>query len=256
LEDARSYQRMFIAAAIKVEAYPSTNTGTGFLTKAERYGDRLVFTTAKHLIEGATELKLTVLFCDSSHTWSAPVTLNVPLYNDSLKLYYEPPGIDAVLIPIERSAITRARMEALVDFTVFISIPYRFYASMDSLFAGQPVLFPGYPLRITVNGSKPLLRKGCIAGIDKPTETIYLDADALGGSSGSPVFIDLSSQINVEFFQSSKQLLVGMITGYMAEKRDFADMRKENEILHAGIALVVPAETIAKWADSLMVEQR
>lgn len=257
LEDARSRQRMFVAAAIKVETFPNSQTGTGFLTKAEGYGNRLVFTTARHLIEGATDLKLSILFSDSSHTLTAPVTLRVPLYKDNAKLYYEPPGgIDAVLIPIDQIALGKARMKAGVALPVFISLPYRFYANMDSLFAGQSVLFPGYPLGITLDGGKPLLRKGSIAGIDRETKTIYLDADALGGSSGSPVFVDLTSQANVEFFRSSRQLLVGMITGYMAEKRQMAEAPEEDEILHGGIAIVVPAETIREWADSCLANQR
>lgn len=257
LEDARTYERIYVGSAIKVEALPTSRTGTGFLTRIGHDDEKLVFTTAKHLIEGASELKLTVLFFDTLHASSAPVTLHVPLYEDSVKLYCQPPGeIDAVLIYIPRIEITRARLRAGVRFTKFTSMPYRFYSQMDSLFAGQPVLFPGYPLRLTVEGSKPLLRRGSIAGIDRTTKNIYLDAIASRGSSGSPVFVDLSSQANVEFFASSKQLLVGMITGFIAEKQGFAETKQQVKHLQAGIAIVLPAETIREWMDSCLANQR
>jgi hypothetical protein len=259
LEDARLFERIYLAAAIRVEAVPKKMIGTGFFTKFRKDPNKVMFTTNKHLVEGATELQLTVPIIDSTNSIIRTVTFNVPLVKDTVKQYYIPrDGIDLALMIISKESIKEVGQQESLKVTYFSSLPFSFYANIKNLFAGQPILFTGYPLSLNVNKTKPLLRKGCIAGIDTMRNIIYLDADAFGGSSGSPVFIDFSSQSNLEFYQSYHQMLVGIICGYEPFEKQLFDLQTGRiemiQTENSGIARVVPAETIRKMADSLLVK--
>ena len=162
------------------------------------------------------------------------------------------------LIIIDKAVMTAPGRES--DLHLLSSLPLYFYADMKNLFAGQTVSFSGYPLNLSVNRSKPLLRRGSIAGIDTVEDVIYLDADAFGGSSGSPVFIDLSSQANLEFLGTYKQMLVGMISRYESFKKQLLNLQTgQIEMIqteNSGIAVVVPAETIRRHAESFLAKRR
>jgi hypothetical protein len=117
------------------------------------------------------------------------------------------------------------------------------------------VVFTGYPLDIMVNGNQPLLRRGTIAGVDTVKNRIYLDADAFGGSSGSPVFINFDSPLHHEFQKTYGQIFIGMIAGYVPFQKWLVDREtgrpEMRQTENSGIAVVVPAETIKLFADSL-----
>jgi hypothetical protein len=248
---------LFLPTVLLAGSLPKAKIGTGFLTKSERDQSKVIFTTNKHLVEGATALQLIVPIIDSSHSIIGTLSFDAPLLKDTLKQYYIPrDDIDLVLLIIDKKTMREVGKEKGLDVSNFSSLPYSFYTNVQNLFAGQPVLFTGYPLSLSANKTKPLLRKGCIAGIDTTRNIIYLDADAYGGSSGSPVFIDLSSPANTEFWRTYKQMLVGIISGYEPfEKQMFNLQTGRIEMIqteNSGIARVVPAEIIKRMADSLL----
>jgi len=281
LDDARVFERVYLKSAIKVEAIPTNIVGTGFFTKLEREPAKFIFTTNKHVIDGADSLKLTIPITDTSDAIIKTLTIMVPLskkivkyyhdfekkdivlqhiytielHTDTVEQYYFPEeGFDIALVIVDKQLISQAdsKSETLRVF----AIPYSSYVSIDNLFVGQSVVFTGYPLGLSINRIQPLLKKGAIAGVDTIKNVIYLDADALGGSSGSPVFIDFNTQANVEFWDAYKQMLVGIISGYLTfERRRFNNQTGKFEVVqigNSGIAVVVPAETIKKVAERLL----
>jgi len=257
LEDARFFEKIYLAVAIRVETIPTSTIGTGFLTKLEREPTKLVFTTNKHMVEGANELKLTVPIKDTSKIIIDTITINVPLFKDKVKQYYIPDeSLDIAFLIIDKTILHKA--DPKLDIVRFSSLPYSVYTSIKNLFAGQSVLFTGYPLGLTVNRTQPLLRKGSIAGIDTIRGVIYLDADAFGGSSGSPVFIDFSSQTNIEFWNTYEQMLVGIIAGYLPFEKRLVNIETGRiemvQTENSGIAVVVPAETIRKMAERFLAD--
>ena len=259
LDDARRFERIYLRTAIKVHAKPTDVLGTGLFTKFEQEPSKLIFTTNKHTIDGAKELELTVPITDTADVIIKTLTINVPLYKDTLRQYYIPKeGFDIVLIVIEKEALRKADFSS--DVIRFASLPYSWYIDAHNLFVGQSVVFTGYPLGLTVNRTQPLLRKGTIAGIDTTRNIIFLDADAFGGSSGSPVFIDYSTQANIEFYKIYKQMLVGIISGYLPfKKKQINNQTGKIEMVqteNSGIAVVVPAETIRKIADRFLAEYK
>lgn len=259
LEEARKSEKIYLSVAVRVETLPTRKIGSGFLSKIEGQDTKVMFTTNKHLVDGANELQLTVPTKDASNAITGTLTFKVPFSKDSLNQNYIPEGnLDLALIIIDKALMTAPGRES--GSVHFSSLPYRFYADMKNLFAGQTVLFSGYPLGLSVNRSKPLLRKGSIAGIDTVEGVIYLDADAFGGSSGSPVFIDLSSQANLEFWPTYEQMLVGMISRYEPFKKQLLNLQTgQIEMIqteNSGIAVVIPADTIRRHAESFLAKKR
>jgi len=259
LEEARKSEKIYLSVAVRVETLPTRKIGSGFLSKIEGDDTKVMFTTNKHLVDGANELQLTVPTKDASNAITGTLTFKVPFSKDSLNQNYIPEGnLDLALIIIDKARMTAPGRES--GSVHFSSLPYRLYADMKNLFAGQTVSFSGYPLDLSVNRSKPLLRNGSIAGIDTVEGVIYLDADAFGGSSGSPLFIDLSSQANLEFLGTYKQMLVGMISRYVPFKKQLLNLQTgQIEMIqteNSGIAVVIPADTIRRHAESFLAKRR
>lgn len=182
---------------------------------------------------------------------TSKVVVTVPLISDSQKSYYVPKGdLDFCLVVLDKESYP------LLDSIIFWCLPDSIYASMKNLYVGQSVVFPGYPLDLSVNQVLPLLRKGMVAGIDTMLNVVYLDADAFAGSSGSPVFIDFSFEENKEFWNKHKQMLVGIISRYVPYKKYLKNVQTEKlemiQTENSGIAVVVPAEAIREMADSLL----
>jgi len=254
LDDARVFEKVYLSSAIKIEKLPKHTIGAGFFTKIKEDRTKLVFTTNKHMVEEAEELIFTVPIKDSLDMIIKTITLNVPLLKDTIKQYYIPDeSLDIAFLIVDKKTLSEALTES--DLRLFSSLPYSSYASVKNLYAGQSVLFTGYPLGLTVNRSLPLLRKGIIAGIDSLEKVIYLDADAFQGSSGSPVFIDFSTQENIEFWKTNKQMLVGIIAGYKPLVKRLYNDQGEVEMIqteNSGIAVVVPAEIIRKMAERFL----
>jgi hypothetical protein len=259
LDEARKSEKIYLSVAVRAEALPTGRIGSGFLSKVDRDDSKVMFTTTRHLVDGASILRLTVPTKDTASSITGVLTFNIPFFKDSLNQTHIPQGnLDLALIIIDKAVMTTPGRES--ELVHFSSLPFRYYADSRDLFAGQAVLFSGYPLGLSVNGNKPLLRKGSIAGIDTTRDIIYLDADAFGGSSGSPVFIDFSSQANVQFFQTYEQMLVGMISGYLFEKRPLSSNSETENIgmvqeENTGIAVVIPAETIRRHAESFLAKK-
>lgn len=251
LDYARFYQRLYLSGAIMFKSLPGSSVGTGFLTKFDSDPNRFIFTTNKHVVENAVELELTIPIVDSNLTIVGTVQLNVPLFKDTAKQYYIPgENLDIALLILQKSILSR------LSNVGFASLRASLYTQTNNLFVGQPIVFSGYTLGLTVNEKQPLLRKGSIAGIDTLKNIIYLDADAYGGSSGSPVFIDFSSNANIEFYNKYNQLLIGIISGYKPFTKQLVNLdTKKVEMIqteNSGIAIVVPAEKIKSFADSLL----
>lgn len=244
----------YISLAILLKSFPDSSVGTGFLTKIPSDPEKLVLTTTKHILKDTRELELQVPILDSSDVIIETCKVRVPL--DTVTKYFTPEtNLDISLLIVDKQMLRGSH-----DVSWFSSASYSLYTEMKNLTAGQSVLFAGYPLDLAVNQTQALLRRGTIAGIDTIKSLIYLDADAFGGSSGSPVFINYDSPVHFEFLQKYNQILVGMIVGYIPfVKRLYNLETKQIEMIqteNSGIAIVVPAEKIKAFADSLLNKQR
>ena len=249
LAGADFFERMYVAAATRVEAHPTGRVGTGFFMSLGENADRITFVTNQHVIENAKTLRFSVPVLDPDKTRADtnPLVMVLPLSADSVVQCYIPDdSLDLAFVTMPREGLEKKQ---------FTSFPDSVLCDTKHLFSGQSVIFVGYPLDLSVERGFPLLRQGMIAGIDAIRDVVYLDADAFGGSSGSPVLIDFGSQVNAEFWKTHTQMLVGMITGYKPYKKQLVNPKtQQTEMIqteNSGIAVIVPAETIREWTDSL-----
>ncbi|MGB2769965.1 MAG: serine protease [Candidatus Zixiibacteriota bacterium] len=258
LEYAERYARLYLSTAVKIRCHPdSSRYGTAFLTKNPKNPSQLVLTTNKHLVQHAKELEVRIPIKDTSGVIVDSWTARIPLYRDTVTQFFTPESdLDLALVPVERDWLRKPGGPTVH----FSSLTYSFYAEMRNLVPGQSVVFTGYPLDIMVNGNQPLLRRGTIAGVDTVKNRIYLDADAFGGSSGSPVFINYDSPLHHEFLTTYGEFFVGMIAGYVPFEKWLVDREtgrpEMRQTENSGIAVVVPAETIRLFADSLFQMRR
>lgn len=87
--------------------------------------------------------------------------------------------------------------------------------TLEGVMISNDIYVFGYPTSLGIetskqfDPSKPLLRKGIIANINKPSQTIILDCAVYGGNSGGPVI-----QI-VEINKERKLEVIGIISQYI-----------------------------------------
>lgn len=151
-----------------------------------------------------------------------------------------------------------------------IGVPLNLFANSDELIEGDDVFILGFPLGIrTTTKSYPILRSGVLSL--KPTEdflvlpnntiigrNIYLvDANILGGNSGSPVF--LKPGINRPFIKPgdirkvTQPKLIGIVSAYVNELLPL--VKTESSVYaqgNSGITIVHRAEEILKIVEQAL----
>lgn len=247
----RSLQETYLASAVLVQTVPAGKIGTGYLSVLSSAPAYRAFISNRHVFEGSTSLRLSVPVLD---------TLTGMIVN-RLQLTIElfgPSGESLFVTPNDSSDLALALVSNRL-FKVSGTQQTRGWgqsANIDSkdLFPGQEVVFVGYPTGRMVNGLDPLMRSGIIAGVDSLLHVIYLDADAFGGSSGSPVFLDLTSDDNLAFIKDNEynKYLVSVISSYLPSRKYMKNAKTGvKEIIqteNSGIAVVVPSDRIWELA--------
>ena len=248
-DDAR-LSKLYKTSAVKVQSVPPTNFATGVLSKIEGRQDAVLFVSNKHVFKMSSKLELIIpAISDSSDIIDTFDVIIELIGSKGEKLYVTPDDtlLDAAAIAIYKGDIQRTNKGKFRALTLDV------YTEDKTLYAGQAIEFTGYPLGLSVNRFDPLVRKGAIAGIDSLKNIIYLDADAFGGSSGSPVFLDFSFQQNQEYAKVyGIRAFIGIISGYEPfikqymniQTRDIEMIQTEN----SGLARVIPATQIRKLA--------
>lgn len=223
-----------------IESYGArVGFGTGFLVQTARPGTVLLF-TARHVLAGKDSVKVTFGVFDSSGTreskWGVfDVTKDGRRYynvSDTLQ--------DCAWMPI---GITPLLKVLTPDQSIF-GIGQEKFVNSDDLIAGLPVVFVGYPADLSVGDKAPLTRRGSIAGIDAKTKTILLDASAVTGFSGSPVFLDKSQDL----CKAVPGVFVGLVFDRKDVNRTYTTQDSSAALIiipeNIGISRVVPAEVL------------
>jgi hypothetical protein len=254
-EDIGSFDflsKEFSAACFKISTYPKNTTGTGFIMQYNRSPyvfDLLIMNN--HVIEGADSIKIVMQLADSNYvvTDSTSTIIDLNAYRKSNVIFDIDKRVDLVALPFDLAKIERKNL-------LVIGIGEYVCTKVSALFPGQKILFAGYPLGIAIDGIKPILRFGMIAGIDNINNLILIDADAFGGSSGSPVFLDIEQpSIKSSLKDDVTKVFVGIIASYEPAKTKLINERtREVQMIlteNSGIAYVVPSEYIRKIGDKV-----
>lgn len=216
----------------------SNSTGTGFLVLTRKQGTVLLF-TARHVVWGQDSLFVAVGAYDSA---GARIALSgmFTLEKEGRRIYNVSDTMqDCAWIAIETASLLRGKPPG---YTISAVREDAFVKTSD-LFPGLPVVFSGYPAGLSVGEKAPLSRRGSIAGIDAANNTILIDAMAVGGFSGSPVFLDKSQQIS----NTVPGVFVGLVYARTELNRGFVTQDSSTSLIipeNIGIARVVPADVL------------
>ncbi|MCH7879447.1 MAG: hypothetical protein IH914_09070 [candidate division Zixibacteria bacterium] len=250
LEDLMITDRIFKSTAIRVYAKKRSVVGTGFFSKLQQTDSMLMFISNKHLFEKDTVLELIIPVVDSAYRIVDTFDILIPLLKKGSILYLTPSdSLDIAAILIKKNFGSK-------NVGSFSSLPTNFYMEFETLYTGMKVKFYGFPLDITVNRWSPLVRSGIIAGADSISRIVYLDAQAFGGSSGSPVFLDNMGSLSREFTKiHPSKYLVGIISAYKPYVKRLLNVETNKiemvQTENSGIAIVIPASEFQSLADSL-----
>lgn len=164
---------------------------------------------------------------------------------------------------------------AILDFTVLFYryrseifykvVPYETLATFDEpeLMVAENVYFVGYPNnRYDIKNNLPLIRTGMIASHPKldynGNPEFIIDAQVFPGSSGSPVYIDLTYEMikNGQFISGKKNIkLLGIVSATMIRNNKLKSIQTGSrwlteEIL--GLGIVYKSTEIKKLLDSMI----
>lgn len=250
VSDDALLSRIFKTCAVKVRSVPPTRFATGVITEIEGKQDAVLFVSNKHVLRMSNKLELIIpAISDSAEiidTFDIVIDLVDPK-GEQLYVLADDTALDVAAIAVYKRDIQKTNKGKFRTVTVPA------YIDDSSLFAGQAIEFSGYPLGLSVNRFEPLLRKGAIAGIDTLKNLIYLDADAFGGSSGSPVFLDFSFQHNLDYTKKfGVRVFIGIISAYEPFIKQYMNIQTGDiemyQTENSGLAKVVPASQIKELA--------
>lgn len=210
--------------------------GTGFLL---RYADRVFIVTNRHVAtpgESAFYLNLKSETgvrpgskLDSTLVEQAKSSVERVIPHESM--YFFDPNYDLAFIHITEHAHK-------LDATM---IPESMVGDDSMIVAGREVFFLGYPNGMAgYNSTVPLVRGGIIAGDFR--HKIILDGNIFGGSSGSPVFLNVDLENGV-----MGQHLVGIVS----EMRGTPTITDSSVVENMGIGIAIKISyligTIENW---------
>jgi len=212
--------------------------GTGFLIQTARPGSVLLF-TARHVLESKDSVKVTLGVYDSSGARVARSAV-FDVTKDGRRYYNISDTLqDCAWMVLDIISLLRS----LPAGSAVYGIKEESFVRSSDLLPGLPVLFSGYPANLSVGDKTPLTRRGSIAGVDNSSRTVILDAMAVGGFSGSPVFLDKSQEI----CRAVPGVFVGLVYAKTELNRDFVTQDSSTSLIvpeNIGIARVVPADVL------------
>jgi len=237
--------------AIFIKTYPNLKRGTGVIFDIDTTADYSGYTliTNKHLFKGADSIDLIIQLTNDEKMAVDTITKTYHLYSDSKdSLFVVHDSLDIVALYIDMIKAPNQKK----DLKLFSIKPHNII-NFNDIHLGQSVIFFGYPMGIKLNGYRPLLRKGIVAGCDKQPQIkgfesiIYLDAQVYGGSSGSPVFLDPDYDIiGVKYFIGIVAASID-IRKYELSNIDHSELFYFQE--NIGIGIIMPIEKIVSIAE-------
>ena len=227
------FEEQIFLNTVLVENVTDKELGTGFLVQKkidEKHVKHLLFSN-KHVFWGKkdknnslAEKDLIITFhkTEADGSYKLGTTHKISLHlKRGQEGYYEHPEslIDVACINI--SSVYRILPVGMRSINLKEFIDFSF----DSIYAGQKVVFIGYPKGFFDNiNFLPVMRSGFIASIPavdfQNRKQLLIDAHVFPGSSGSPVFYETSG----------KYKLLGIISEVPITKLDFlqVDVDKKN----------------------------
>jgi Trypsin-like peptidase domain len=161
-------------------------------------------------------------------------------------------SIDAMAIPIatpggEGSKVNRVEGVSGTGASLF-TVNSENTKRFDEVLVGNDVFVFGYPSAIGLSSvpqldySRPLLRKGIVAGLNEKKRTIILDLATYGGNSGGPVL-----EVDRAGLTTTNYRVIGLVTSFIPTMGTTPATRlptNPNDVDNSGYSVAIPIETV------------
>lgn len=246
--------------------------GSGFRMK---YADKNYIITAKHVLyksDGNLWGKKLLVTCQSpERAVTEPTTFEVNL--EEAKIYYsKKDDVAAILIghneklyedetPLKEMTNKNKRPSLLYGETYvkviskgtgrIVSVDKEATRGLDKIKIANDVYLMGYPTSLGLQRnsyfdySKPLLRKGIIAGINTKENTFIIDCAAYQGNSGGPIIEECED----DFFR-----VIGLVSKYIPYETKWFSNRDQItniELSNSGYSVCVPMNAVFDVLDNI-----
>ena len=234
-------------------------TGSGFLIQDSTY---VYFVTARHVLidpvsgkRVVNETKLT--FYEKDLVTGDKIMFKIDLaIADSLGLIITKPHGDVLIIRMALKNYAKngrvginylPGIQKLTKATNINPIPITIFEKYEDAFIGDNVYLFGYPTSIGLKRSpkfdytRPLLRKGIIAGKYDSNKTLILDCPSYYGNSGGPVIVEVDKGLSMEY------KLVGLVVEFIPYEEEWKNTRNglvNSDIYNSGYSVAISSSKI------------
>lgn len=259
-----SIQEQLLFTTLRIECFDSSNRlysmGTGFLLQRPIDKDKckIYLVTNKHVLKDAEAIRITFT---KNRDGSPDIgnTLNIPISDSKKCIVMHPnPKVDVAILECT------GLFNLFPDQLYFKAVSYDMLADFteSELSVAENIYFVGYPdNRYDKMNNLPLIRTGLISShpkLDYNGDPVFIiDAQVFPGSSGSPVYIDLTYENfkNGQIAIGNKKIrLLGIVAQTMVRNNQLQAVPTgtaftTQEVL--GLGIVFKSTTIKELIDSM-----
>ena len=259
-----SIQEQLLFTTLRIECFDSSNRlysmGTGFLLQRPVDKDKckIYLVTNKHVLKDAEAIRVTFTK-NRDESPDIGNTLSIPISDSKKYIAMHPnPKVDVAILECT------GLFNLFPDQLYFKAVSYDMLADFTEpeLSVAENVYFVGYPdNRYDKTNNLPLIRTGLISShpkLDYNGDPVFIiDAQVFPGSSGSPVYIDLTYENfkNGQIAIGNKKIrLLGIVAQTMVRNNQLQAVPTgtafaTQEVL--GLGIVFKSTTIKELIDSM-----
>lgn len=236
--------------------------GTGFLLKRPVGQDKfkIYLVSNKHVLSDAQSIAVTFTKLENGVP-NIGSSIRLPIKNTKAQIVGHPdPNVDIAVLDCTGLFLAHP------DLLYFKLVDYEMLATFEEpeLGIAENVLFVGYPdNRYDEKNNLPLIRTGLIASHPQydynGAPTFIIDAQVFPGSSGSPVYIDLTFENirNGQILLGPKNIkLLGIVSATMIRNNQLKSINTTTKLLAEevlGLGIVYKATAIKELIDGIPV---
>lgn len=261
--------------AVLLSLNNGTSFGSGFRLK---YKDANFLITARHVLydeQFQLRSNFLVVTCQSSRATDLdPLILEIELgkakitfshTNDvaailigkNQKIYEH--GIPLKEDPNKHKRPTTLQTEKYINVTAkgnkfIISVDSEATRNLSEIIIGNDIYLLGYPMSLGLKQerffdyTKPLLRKGVLAGTYPKENTFIIDCPAYFGNSGGPI---------IEHCEDDYFRVIGLVSRYIpyvVEWKNTREFISNKEYTNSGYSVCVPMDAVFSLIDTMKIE--
>lgn len=263
-----SLQEQLLFTTLRIERLDTQgklqSIGTGFLLSQQVAKDaqKIHLVSNKHVLEGADSIAITFTMAKDGEA-DVGNAIRLPITNVAANVVGHPdPDVDIAVLTCT------GLFNLLPNKLYFKAASYDMLATFNEpeLSVAENVYFVGYPdNRYDITNNLPLIRTGLIASHPKydfnGKPVFIIDAQVFPGSSGSPVYIDLTyeNMKNGQIVVGKRDIkLLGIVSATMVRNNQLQAIQTATNFVTQevlGLGIVFKATAIKELIDSIPTDK-